>query len=39
MGYTVEAFASKCREILKAENNPAGRGASFTFTLPAAPKE
>lgn len=25
MGYTVEAFASQCREILKAENNPAGR--------------
>lgn len=25
MGYTVEGFASQCREILKAENNPAGR--------------
>lgn len=25
MGYTVEAFASQCREILKAENNPTGR--------------
>ena len=25
MGYTVEAFAAQCREILKAENNPSGR--------------
>ena len=25
MGHTVESFASQCREILKAENNPAGR--------------
>ena len=25
MGYTVDAFAAQCREILKAENNPSGR--------------
>ena len=25
MGYTLEAFAAECRNILKAENNPAGR--------------
>ena len=25
MGYTVEAFAAQCRDILKAENNPTGR--------------
>lgn len=25
MGYTVDAFAAQCRDILKAENNPAGR--------------
>ena len=25
MAYTLETFATRCREILKAENNPAGR--------------
>ena len=25
MGYTVEGFARQCREILKSQNNPAGR--------------
>ena len=25
MSYTLEAFAAECREILKKENNPAGR--------------
>ncbi len=25
MGHTLPAFAAKCRDILKAENNPAGR--------------
>lgn len=25
MGHTLEGFAARCRDILKAENNPAGR--------------
>jgi predicted metal-dependent enzyme (double-stranded beta helix superfamily) len=25
MGHTLQSFAARCREILKAENNPAGR--------------
>lgn len=25
MGYTLDSFAARCRDILKAENNPAGR--------------
>lgn len=26
MGHTLQSFAARCRDILKAENNPAGRG-------------
>ena len=31
MGYTLDAFAKDCREILKAENNPAGRSKVCTL--------
>lgn len=31
MGHTLQAFAAKCRDILKAENNPAGRSKVCTL--------